>query len=191
MRLPASSNGHARQRSSRLCPPRVSRRHRHQPPISTTAAPLKTPRPWPPTKAPALPSFSNARTTRSPSTRWWSQQGRLVRIDGELSMQAFRIVLAVLAFTIIAFLLCAAQGQPAAAASSAQQQSPASIGSPPRTPTVPPATTRKVTEYTLPPDLYKKARDSNRIYFRLRLIGFVYGLIGEEAFELDASVLRC
>jgi STE24 endopeptidase len=44
-------------------------------------------------------------------------------------------------------------------------------------PTVQPATTRKVTEYSLPPDLYKKARDSNRIYFRLRLIGFVYGLI--------------
>ena len=29
----------------------------------------------------------------------------------------------------------------------------------------------------MPPDLYKKAHDLNRIYFRLRLIGFVYGLI--------------
>jgi len=29
----------------------------------------------------------------------------------------------------------------------------------------------------LPPDLYKKAHDLNRIYFRLRLIVFVYGLI--------------
>ena len=94
-------------------------------------------------------------------------------------MQALRMVLAVLAFTIIAPLLCAAQGQPAAAASSAQQQSHASTGSTARAPTatVQPATTRKVTEYTLPPDLYKKALDVNRIYFRLRLIGFVYGLI--------------
>ena len=93
-------------------------------------------------------------------------------------MQTFRIVLAVAAFTIIAFLLCAAQDQPAAAASSAQQQqSTASIGSTLRPPRVQPATTRKVTEYTLPPDLYKKAHDLNRIYFRLALIGPVYGLI--------------
>jgi STE24 endopeptidase len=93
-------------------------------------------------------------------------------------MQAFRIVLAVLAFTIIASVLCGAQDQQAAAASSAQQQqSPASTGSTPRAPTVQPATTRKVTEYTLPPDLYKKAHDRQRIHFRLFLIGFVYGLI--------------
>jgi Zn-dependent protease with chaperone function len=35
----------------------------------------------------------------------------------------------------------------------------------------------QVTAYTLPPDLYKKARDRSRIQFRLALIGFVYGLI--------------
>src|ERR1700747_3267472 len=93
-------------------------------------------------------------------------------------MQAFRVVLAILAFTIIAFLLCAAPDQPAAAASSAPQQWPASTGAKARAPTatVPPATTRKMTEYTLPRDLYKKAHDLGRIYFRLRLIGFVYGL---------------
>jgi len=87
-----------------------------------------------------------------------SQQGRRVRISEELSMQAFRVVLAVLAFTIIAFMLCAAKGQPAAAASRTQQQSPASTASPARAPTatVQPATTRKVTEYTLPPDLYTR-----------------------------------
>jgi len=37
--------------------------------------------------------------------------------------------------------------------------------------------TRKVTAYTLPPELYKKARDRSRIHFRLALIGFVYGLV--------------
>lgn len=36
---------------------------------------------------------------------------------------------------------------------------------------------RKVTEYTLPPDLYKKAHDLGRINFRFALISFVYGLV--------------
>ena len=36
---------------------------------------------------------------------------------------------------------------------------------------------KEVTAYTLPPDLYKKAHDRNRIHFRLNLIGFVYGLV--------------
>jgi Zn-dependent protease with chaperone function len=40
-----------------------------------------------------------------------------------------------------------------------------------------PAAAQKVTEYSLPPDLYKKAHDLGRIYFRLSLIGFVYGLL--------------
>jgi Zn-dependent protease with chaperone function len=35
----------------------------------------------------------------------------------------------------------------------------------------------KVTAYTLPPDLYKKARDRSQIRFRLDLIGFLYGLV--------------
>ena len=40
-----------------------------------------------------------------------------------------------------------------------------------------PAMAKKVTAYTLPPDLYKKARDRSRIRFRFELIGFVYGLV--------------
>lgn len=39
------------------------------------------------------------------------------------------------------------------------------------------AQTGKVTAYTLPPDLYKKARERSRINFHLALIGFVYGLV--------------
>lgn len=35
---------------------------------------------------------------------------------------------------------------------------------------------KKVTAYTLPPDIYKKARDLSRIRFRFALISFVYGL---------------
>jgi Zn-dependent protease with chaperone function len=38
------------------------------------------------------------------------------------------------------------------------------------------ATARKITEYTLPPDLYRKARNRSRIQFALRLFGFAYGL---------------
>jgi len=36
---------------------------------------------------------------------------------------------------------------------------------------------RKLTAYTLPPDLYRKAHNLSKIRFRLALIGFVYGLI--------------
>jgi Zn-dependent protease with chaperone function len=36
---------------------------------------------------------------------------------------------------------------------------------------------RNVTAYTLPPDLYQKAKDLSRIHFRLNLIGFVYDLV--------------
>src|SRR5260370_6700176 len=35
---------------------------------------------------------------------------------------------------------------------------------------------RKVTAYTLPPDLYRKARDLGRFRFRFNLIDFFYGV---------------
>jgi len=38
------------------------------------------------------------------------------------------------------------------------------------------ASTRTVTAYTLPPDLYRKARNLSKIHFRLALIGTFYGL---------------
>jgi STE24 endopeptidase len=61
------------------------------------------------------------------------------------------------------------------AASDAQQ------GSQPPSSSVPaPAAsgqTAKVTAYTLPPDLNKKARERSRIRFHLALVGFLYGLI--------------
>ncbi|MGB7584815.1 MAG: M48 family metallopeptidase [Terriglobales bacterium] len=36
---------------------------------------------------------------------------------------------------------------------------------------------KTITAYTLPPELYKKAHERNRIHFHLALIGFVYGLL--------------
>jgi STE24 endopeptidase len=40
-----------------------------------------------------------------------------------------------------------------------------------------PDTQKKITAYTLPPDLYKKAVDLSRIHFRFNLISFFYGLL--------------
>ena len=38
-------------------------------------------------------------------------------------------------------------------------------------------TPQKITAYTLAPDRYQKARELSRIYFRFRIIGFIYGLV--------------
>jgi STE24 endopeptidase len=81
------------------------------------------------------------------------------------------IALAGLVAALMFSCLCVAQ-QPASA--NAQSQSPNANTLAP-VPADAPAT-RKVTAYTLPPDLYKKAHDRARINFRLALIGFVYGL---------------
>jgi STE24 endopeptidase len=56
---------------------------------------------------------------------------------------------------------------PAAGASAAQAPAAAA----------PPEAAPKVTAYTLPPDLYKKARNLAKIHFRLALIEFAYGLV--------------
>jgi len=80
-------------------------------------------------------------------------------------MRNLWLVLVVLTF--ICVLPLAAQPSPA---SSPQQQ----------TSTVPASASiqsRTVTAYTLPPDLYRKARNLSKIRFRLELIEFVYGLV--------------
>ena len=90
----------------------------------------------------------------------------------------YGIALAVLIFTVFTFSLRAADNSSGAAASTtsgAQQAPAASNGA--TVSTVVPDGTKKVTAYTLPPDLYKNARDRSRINFRLALLGFVYGLI--------------
>jgi STE24 endopeptidase len=56
--------------------------------------------------------------------------------------------------------------------SSAQRQSPSA--SAPRATSAPPEPA--ITGYTLPPDLYKKAKDLSRFHFRFNLIGLFYGL---------------
>ncbi len=76
----------------------------------------------------------------------------------------------ILLLVVLPWIIASAQDQPAAAPAQVQTSSPAA-------PTAAPSTQKRVTAYTLPPDLYAKAHDRSRIHFRLALIGFVYGLL--------------
>lgn len=89
-------------------------------------------------------------------------------------MRRFWLVLIVPAAAIAALSLLVQFRQPPSAISSVQQSSPTDRSTP--TATVRSATTR-VTAYTLPPDLYRKARNLGKIRFRLALLGLLYSLI--------------
>jgi STE24 endopeptidase len=91
------------------------------------------------------------------------------------SVKNVRFWIAALALMTFVLSLQGAQTAPPAA-SGTQPQTPSSNASMTPAPAAS-VQTAKVTEYTLPPDLYKKARDRSRIHFRLGLIGFVYGLV--------------
>lgn len=91
-------------------------------------------------------------------------------------MGKYWTILAVLAFVLSPFSLPAADARSGSGLSPAQQQSSASTESAPSTAASAPVT-RKITAYTLAPDLDKKARARSRINFRLALIGFIYGLV--------------
>ena len=86
-------------------------------------------------------------------------------------MNRFRFAVLVGVFTVCVLPCLLGQDQPPAAAAS---QPPTSTG-----PTDTGSTTseKRITAYTLLPDLYKKAHDRSRIHFHLALIGFVYGLV--------------
>jgi STE24 endopeptidase len=87
-----------------------------------------------------------------------------------------RTALAVLAFTFTFSCFCLADQQ--SAAPSSAQARPSTSTQDSNAPAAPDTqTSHKVTAYTLPPDLYKKAHDKSQIDFRLQLIGFVYGLV--------------
>jgi STE24 endopeptidase len=70
-----------------------------------------------------------------------------------------------------------------ASASSASNQSVPAAQRPPTLPSTPQTVVRpiesqpRVTAYTLPPDLYQKARTLGRIHFALNLVNFFYGLV--------------
>jgi STE24 endopeptidase len=81
------------------------------------------------------------------------------------------------AFSVLiqALLLGAAYGQQAPISASPQRSGTDANGM--ATPASAAPEMRKITAYTLPPDLYKKAHARSRINFRLALIGFIYGLV--------------
>jgi STE24 endopeptidase len=88
-------------------------------------------------------------------------------------MSKYRNVFAGIAFVVLMFCWCAAEDQPASPPSAQSQSSAAAATTAIQTE----GASRKVTAYTLSPDLYKKAHDKSRIDFRLQLIGFVYGVV--------------
>jgi STE24 endopeptidase len=86
-------------------------------------------------------------------------------------MNRFRFAVLAGVFAVCALPWLLGQDQPPAASAS---QPPTAAGA---TDTGPATSEKKITAYTLPPDLYKKAHDRSRIHFHLALIGFVYGLV--------------
>jgi STE24 endopeptidase len=76
------------------------------------------------------------------------------------------LILAVVLFSVLAL------SQPAAVPTSGPgQQSNASAAA------TPDAASARVTTYTLPPDLYRKAHNLAKVRFRLAMLGFFYGLL--------------
>src|SRR5882724_11185164 len=77
-------------------------------------------------------------------------------------------------FFFIASVIALSITQPATAR---PQASPSSLTQLPSSPSVqPPATPAKISSYTLPPNLYRKARNRGRIGFATRIVAFFYGL---------------
>jgi len=70
--------------------------------------------------------------------------------------------------------LLASPQSPSTAAASQQPSASAAIPSP-SSPSAQSQPKNKITAYTLPPDLYRKARNRGRIGFASRIIGFFYG----------------
>jgi len=94
-------------------------------------------------------------------------------------MDNSRIVWAMLAFTLMFSCFCLADQRQASASAPTQSSAGTASGTPDSDKPVAgdaPAS-RKITAYTLPAELYKKAHDKSKIDFRLQLIGFVYGLV--------------
>ena len=80
-----------------------------------------------------------------------------------------------LAVFFVTCIQASPQSSPAAAASEQR-----SATSPTQTPAMSSAQAQpqnKIAAYTLPPDLYRKARNRGRIGFASRIIGFFYGLL--------------
>jgi STE24 endopeptidase len=92
---------------------------------------------------------------------------------------ALNFLLTFLLAALIAHALRAAQPLPRVSPTAAAQQQTQNSGAP-SSPAAKPLQTeapRKITAYTLPPDLYRKAHTRGRIRFSLRLFSVFYGLL--------------
>jgi Zn-dependent protease with chaperone function len=92
---------------------------------------------------------------------------------------ALHFLLTFLLAALIAHALRAAQPLPQDSPAPAAQQQTQNSSAPSSPAAKPPQTEapRKITAYTLPPDLYRKAHTRGRIRFSLRLFGVFYGLL--------------
>src|SRR4029077_13757907 len=90
----------------------------------------------------------------------------------------FRLPLlsAVLFFLFLPPIVSSTSTLRAAAPLQAQAQSSAGASPSQPAPGIQPAPAQKIKEYTLPPDLYRKARNRGRLGFASRLIALFYGL---------------
>jgi Zn-dependent protease with chaperone function len=87
------------------------------------------------------------------------------------------LLFAVLALAFLPRPALATGPQSYAASQIAQEQTPAAAQPAHRASTRPIEEQEKVTAYTLPPDLYQKAKTLGRIHFLTNLVNFVYGLL--------------
>jgi STE24 endopeptidase len=86
----------------------------------------------------------------------------------------FLLILLPVVFVAITFAASVSSSQPPFEAASPEQSNNASA---PANSGAQPAPAKKITEYTLPPDLYRKARNRSRIRFASALFGSFYGLL--------------
>jgi Zn-dependent protease with chaperone function len=80
-------------------------------------------------------------------------------------------------FLTLSFGAAITPSQTPSTAGSPQQTNPVGATSVPANSAVQTPPARKITEYTLPPDLYRKARNRSRIRFASTVFGFFYGLL--------------
>jgi STE24 endopeptidase len=86
------------------------------------------------------------------------------------------LLILLVAFLAITFGPSISSSQSPFAAASPEQSNPGGASAPANS-GVQPAPARKITEYTLPPDRYRKARNRSRIRFVSALFGSFYGLL--------------
>jgi STE24 endopeptidase len=91
--------------------------------------------------------------------------------------RSFLLTLLPAGFLAITFGASHSSAQAPTAAASPQQSDSSGDTSAPANSTVQTPPAKKITEYTLPPDLYRKARNRSRIRFASTMFGFFYGLL--------------